>query len=297
MLESRWLEAGCKRRVSDLKHGHLNEWLHAFEQLPAITPDFVGLEDVVTVAASPSKEDTAALHRVVELLIPWRKGPFSLMGIQIDSEWRSNMKWARIENNIDLNGKSILDVGSGNGYYGWRMLEAGASSVTGVESTLPYVFQAALIANYIELPNTVIPCRYGEELWLHRYDVVFSMGVLYHQRDMVKHVNDLHENLKRNGALVLETLVADETFIPERRYARMRNVWTVPSVDDVKQLLARAGFKHVALIDRCRTTRFEQRSTKYMPFESLQDALDPNDHRRTVEGYPAPERAMFVGYC
>lgn len=296
-LESRWLAAGCDCTISSLKHGHLDKWLAHLNKLPDINPDFVHLTDVVTVVASPTTQDIRTLNSVVELLIPWRKGPFSLFGIEIDAEWRSNMKWARVMNHIDLRDKTVLDVGSGNGYYGWRMIEAGAASVTGVESTLPHVLQGALLQHYIDRPNTVIPLRYGVEEWPHRYDVVFSMGVLYHQRDMDKHVRDLRNNLRRNGILVLESLVADETIVPKSRYARMRNVWTVPSVQDVTQLLTRSGFRQIELIDQTRTTIQEQRTTKYMPYDSLQDALDAQDQSLTVEGYPAPERAMFVGHC
>jgi tRNA (mo5U34)-methyltransferase len=32
-----------------------------------------------------------------------------------------------------------------------------------------------------------------------------------------------------------------------------------------------------------------------MTFDSLGEALDPTDPRRTVEGHPAPVRAMVIG--
>jgi tRNA (mo5U34)-methyltransferase len=32
-----------------------------------------------------------------------------------------------------------------------------------------------------------------------------------------------------------------------------------------------------------------------MRFESLEQALDPNDRQRTIEGLPAPVRAVVVG--
>ena len=38
----------------------------------------------------------------------------------------------------------------------------------------------------------------------------------------------------------------------------------------------------------------EQRSTEWMRFDSLASALDPNDSGRTVEGWPAPERALLL---
>ncbi|MEW8068099.1 MAG: DUF1698 domain-containing protein, partial [Candidatus Thiodiazotropha endolucinida] len=42
------------------------------------------------------------------------------------------------------------------------------------------------------------------------------------------------------------------------------------------------------------TTIEEQRATEWMRFESLADYLDPADRSLTIEGYPAPRRAVFV---
>nr|WP_169730591.1 DUF1698 domain-containing protein [Carnimonas nigrificans] len=38
----------------------------------------------------------------------------------------------------------------------------------------------------------------------------------------------------------------------------------------------------------------EQRSTEWMTFQSLKDFLDPEDQHKTIEGYPAPRRALLV---
>jgi tRNA (mo5U34)-methyltransferase len=52
--------------------------------------------------------------------------------------------------------------------------------------------------------------------------------------------------------------------------------------------------RDIRLIDVSATTVEEQRSTPWMHFESLADFLDPTDHRRTAEGYPAPCRAILT---
>jgi len=41
---------------------------------------------------SISNEDLEMLHKNAKALIPWRKGPFSLCGLKIDSEWQSKEK-------------------------------------------------------------------------------------------------------------------------------------------------------------------------------------------------------------
>ncbi len=59
--------------------------------------------------------------------MPWRKGPFSLYGVNIDTEWRSDWKWDRVLPHLSpLKGRLVLDVGCGGGYHMWRMLGEGA---------------------------------------------------------------------------------------------------------------------------------------------------------------------------
>ena len=54
-----------------------------------------------------------------------------------------------------------------------------------------------------------------------------------------------------------------------------------------------AGYSGVRLLDVNRTNVEEQRSTEWMRFESLPEALDPANPGLTIEGYPAPARALF----
>lgn len=52
----------------------------------------------VTAIRDPelSAGETRRLNSILEQLKPWRKGPFSLYGINIDTEWRSDWKWDRV---------------------------------------------------------------------------------------------------------------------------------------------------------------------------------------------------------
>jgi tRNA (mo5U34)-methyltransferase len=60
---------------------------------------------------------------LLEALRPWKKGPLSLFGVGIDTEWRSDWKWARLAPELDpLAGKVVADVGCANGYFMYRML-------------------------------------------------------------------------------------------------------------------------------------------------------------------------------
>ena len=73
----------------------------------------------------------------------------------------------------------------------------------------------------------------------------------------------------------------------------MRNVWYLPSVKALELWLRRAGFQHIETVDVALTTTEEQRATEWMQYHSLSDFLDPNDKTKTIEGHPAPLRAII----
>lgn len=98
--------------------------------------------------------------------------------------------------------------------------------------------------------------------------------------------------------MVLESLIIDgdrdTVLIPKDRYAKMANVWFLPSTDALELWLYRAGFREIRTIDVTRTSTDEQRATSWMTFQSLSDFLDPNDPGLTAEGLPAPQRAILI---
>jgi tRNA (mo5U34)-methyltransferase len=241
------------------------------------------------------------LDQNLRLFHPWRKGPFRLFGIDIDTEWRSDMKWDRVIPHISsLNDKVVLDIGCGSGYHCWRMEGKGARLVVGIEPTLSYVMQYHVMQHYIQSSRTfVLPFSTDNMPEVaNAFDTVFSMGVLYHRRAPIDHLDQLWNWLKPGGELVLETLVKEgkqgQILVPENRYAKMRNVWFIPSCDTLALWLRRCNFENIHCVDVNQTTTEEQRSTEWMQFESLKDFLDPEDPDKTIEGYPAPRRAIFI---
>jgi tRNA (mo5U34)-methyltransferase len=210
------------------------------------------------------------------------------------------LKWARLQNHIDLKDKLVLDVGCGNGYYLYRMLGAGVKAAVGVDPFLLYVMQFHAINKYIQTNKAaVLPVGIDD---VPRncgcFDTAFSMGLLYHRRDAGKHLTDLFGFLKPGGQLVLETIVLDgkgeELLVPEGRYAKMNNVWNIPSPKLLEKWLTDNGCKKIEIVDITRTTTNEQRRTNWMRYESLADFLDPTDDSKTIEGYPAPVRAIIL---
>ena len=282
------------------RHGDLPAWAAALARLPENAATRVDLSADCLLAESREAVGIEALTETLMAFHPWRKGPFCLFGLHLDTEWRSDWKWARIAPHLDLRGRRVLDVGCGNGYYGWRMLGAGADLVVGVDPTLRYVMQYAALRRLLgEHPNYVLPLRFealpeGEG----SFDTALSLGVLYHRRDPQEHLGRLRSQLRPGGTLVLEGLVIEgkacEVLEPRGRYAKMKNVHAVPAPETVLGWLEAAGFTATRVIDVTPTTEQEQRRTAWMRFESLADFLDPNDPSRTVEGHPAPRRAVWL---
>ena len=130
------------------------------------------------------------------------------------------------------------------------------------------------------------------------FDTVFSMGVLYHRKSPIDHLLQLKSLLCSGGELCLETLVIDggkgDVLLPKNRYARMKNVWFIPSAIELSGWLERCGFKNVRVVNSSSTTIKEQRSTEWMPFESLSECLNMEDPGLTVENLPAPKRAIII---
>ena len=286
------------------RHGNLEQWQTVIECLPKLATTHRLLDaDAVQVGLSDDLSETAGmqLEHQLKALHPWRKGPYNLFGINIDTEWRSDWKWNRLKNHISpLNHRMVLDVGCGNGYHCWRMLGAGAKMVIGIDPLLLNVMQFQLVRKlHGEAPLYVLPLGIEELPYgLNAFDTVFSMGVLYHRRSPIDHLLELRDCLQPGGELVLETLVIDgrlgEVLLPEGRYARMRNVWFLPSCETLISWLKRCGFKNIRLVDVTTTSTEEQRSTEWMQFNSLKDFLSAENPQLTCEGLPAPKRAIII---
>ena len=285
------------------RYGDMPEWMNALQALPDIKPSSLELRENVTIGSSSDLGDISReeLIALLQAFHPWRKGPYNFFGIDIETEWRSDWKWDRLIDHIQpLTGRKVLDVGCGNGYHGWRMRGAGADFVLGIEPFLVSVMQFQVMQRYICDPqHHVIPIGVEDlPANLACFDSVFSMGVLYHRRSPLDHILELKGCLRPGGQLVLETLIVEgdqnTVFMPAGRYAKMRNVWFLPSVDAMILWLQRCGFRETACVNTNRTSHEEQRPTEWMRFESLVDYIDPDDPTKTIEGYPAPLRAIFT---
>ncbi|MBF7072890.1 tRNA 5-methoxyuridine(34)/uridine 5-oxyacetic acid(34) synthase CmoB [Glaciecola sp. MH2013] len=285
------------------RHGDAKKWEKQLTQLPSFDNYSVDLSKGVSLLLNDhdiSDSHKAHVESVLKQFMPWRKGPFHFFGIDIDTEWRSDWKWERVLPFVDdLKGKKVLDVGCGSGYHLFRMLGLESSLAIGIDPTDLFFYQFSIFKRYLNnKPIHFLPIGIEDMPQTQSFDTVFSMGVLYHRRDPIEFLYQLKNQLARGGQLVLETIVIDgdinTVLMPGERYAQMRNVWFIPSCAALQQWLARVGFKDIKLVDLSTTTIEEQRATEWMTNHSLVDFLSPTDPTKTIEGYPAPKRAVIT---
>jgi tRNA (mo5U34)-methyltransferase len=288
------LEATIAKRTN---HGDLPKWQAALDALPEVARGW-RIEDGVLVAGE-AVSDGESLAETLKTLTPWRKGPLNLGGVFIDTEWRSDWKWDRIAPHVDLEGKRTLDIGAGNGYFGWRMLHAGARTVIACDPTIGYWMQYNAIRHFAgPCNNLLLPLKFEDLPDEADYDVVFSLGVLYHRKDPAEHLQRIRRQLNLGGTAVVETLIipggTDDELDPPDRYANMRNVHHLPTESRLLRWMHEAAFSDARIVDVTPTTTDEQRSTDWMPFHSLRNALR-RDGQATNEGHPRPRRAVAIG--
>jgi len=303
---SEWLATladSVERAFNSPRHGELDKWLAMLDNLPDIKPSSIDLESQVRIGETIDCDENARelLEQDLRMLMPWRKGPLSMFGIEINTEWHSDWKWERVQPHIkSLKGKHVLDIGCGNGYYALRSYGQGADLVVGVDPGQKYIMQFYAMKKYFgNIPVHLLPLGIEDiPPSLKAFDTVFSMGVLYHRRSPLEHLYELRDCLKPGGELVLETLVIEgdvnSVLLPTDRYQQMRNVWFLPSCDALVLWMQRCGFKNVRVVDVTRTSTDEQRATDWMTFDSLEKFLDPTDPTKTIEGYPGPIRAVVL---
>ncbi len=283
-------------------HGDAHRWESAVLHLPELEAERIDLKSAVCVESEIDEATQIKVEAELRQLCPWRKGPYFMHGVHIDTEWRSDWKWDRVLPHLSpLAGRRIIDIGCGNGYHGWRMAGEGAKLVVGVDPQTLFNFQFWAMRKFIgeDFPMWVVPLGIQDlPEDLTGFDTIFSMGVLYHRKDPHEHINQLKQLIRPGGEMVLETLVIDGPagfdLVPESRYAQMRNVWHVPSPATLIGWMEECGLENVRVVDLNQTSVEEQRSTDWMQYNSLPEFLDPNDPNKTVEGYPAPLRAVVI---
>lgn len=245
-----------------------------------------------------NEEQKEKIERTAKMMMPWRKGPFDLFGLFIDTEWQSYLKYNLLEPHFNLKDKRVADVGCNNGYYMFRMLNQQPQKLVGFDPSALYKTQFDFINHYVqsEIEFELLGVEHLP-FYEHKFDTVFCLGVLYHRSDPVGTLKALAKGMEKGAELFLDTFMidgdADICLSPETTYSKIPNIYFVPTVKALKNWCGRAGFIDIEVLEITITTEDEQRSTAWIEGQSLGSFLDPDDPSKTVEGYPAPKRVYI----
>jgi tRNA (mo5U34)-methyltransferase len=256
----------------------------------------VRLDDAVTIVSKDGSD--VDLYKLAKEFMPWRKGPFELFGVFIDSEWRSNLKYNLLRPYFDLKDKRVADIGCNNGYYLFRMQEDKPKQLVGFDPSPLFMMQFEFIHNFVK--SDIVYELLGVEhleFYEEKFDFIFCLGVLYHRSDPVGMLKSLFRGLEKGGEVILDTFYIsgddDICLTPEATYSKISNIYFVPTVKALKNWCLRAGFSSFEVLATAVTDESEQRKTEWIEGESLVDFLDKDDKTKTIEGYEAPKR-VFV---
>ncbi len=278
---------------------NIKPYQEAIAALPEYTNVKVALGDRVEIQiADLSSEDLEQIKQTALLMKPWRKGPFQFNTIFIDSEWQSQIKYNLLEPHFNLKDKIVGDIGCNNGYYLFRMLSQQPKKLIGFDPSAIYYSQFQFVDHFIK--SGIVYELLGVEhveLYEHKFDTLFCLGVLYHRSDPVAMLKSLFKGLNKGGELILDTFMIDGEeeicLTPKDRYSKIPNIYFVPTVNALKNWCYRAGFESVEVLEIMKTELNEQRKTEWIDTQSLEDFLDPDDPTKTIEGYPAPKRVYL----
>ena len=252
----------------------------------------INIGDIIEINGEKNPE----ILKLAKMLMPWRKGPFKINDIFIDSEWKSYIKWNTMKNFLDLENKEILDIGCNNGYHMFRMLEMNPKSITGFDPSALFNLQFEFINSFIK--SDIEYKLLGVEhipYYEKKFDTIFCMGVLYHRRDPIKMLKEVKSGLKKDGEVILDTLIIEgneEIALSPVRYAKMKNIYFIPTLKTLYNWIEKAKFSSIEFIGKRYTTTNEQRKTEWIEGESLEHFLNKNQ-TKTIEGYEPPLRVYL----
>jgi tRNA (mo5U34)-methyltransferase len=303
-LDEGAVELAIRSEIARRVNPETLQLLEAFDQLPDVTPTTLNMAaDRIGIGTGGDLSDLKERHQLetaLKALKPWRKGPFDFFGLPLDAEWASELKWKRLLNHLpNVKNKRILDVGCNSGYFLFKLLAHKPKLCFGIDPVLLYFIQFQAIQKYVQSKNIYFAPIGWDELgpFTEQFDLVLCMGILYHHPAPPIILKQLKRMMRKKGLIIFETLIipGDDSvsLTPKNRYARMSNIYFIPTLNCLKNWLIKANYKSIEVIDVTPTTPKEQRVTPWSYNQSLSDFLDPTDPTKTVEGYPAPLRVII----
>ncbi|UDG80379.1 tRNA 5-methoxyuridine(34)/uridine 5-oxyacetic acid(34) synthase CmoB [Candidatus Annandia pinicola] len=268
---------------NNINNVNFKKLFYILNNIPIVKPKYLDLKNSIIVCNNLKKKKKNIIKKLLFKLLPWKKGPFYLYGINIDSEWRSDWKWSIIKPYVkNIKKDLVLDIGCNNGYYMWRMLGMGSKIIIGIENIPLYFFQFEVIRKLVGNYNNIhmIPLNFNIIKKIEAFNIVFSMGLLYHLKSPFNHIIKIRKNLLNGGELILETLVTlkkDNTIIlPIEKYLNMKNIWFIPSIILLKKILIKCKFENIRIINYRYINVKEQRNTKWILNKSCLNIKNKN---------------------
>lgn len=254
--------------------------------------------DCVEIRSNLNESEREDILDMALNLRSWRKGPFKIDDIFIDSEWRSFVKFNILKPHMNLEGKIVGDIGCNNGYYLFKMLPFKPKKLIGFDPSINTFMQFKFINRFVR--SSIYYELLGVEhlpYYEHKFDTLFCLGVLYHRSDPVKMLKELKGSLNKGGEVFLDTMYIDMrgefALSPKKTYSKIPNIYFVPTIDALTGWCERAKFKDIEILATKDTDFSEQRKTDWILGQSLENFLDENDPNLTIEGYPAPKRVYL----
>ncbi|QKG29070.1 tRNA 5-methoxyuridine(34)/uridine 5-oxyacetic acid(34) synthase CmoB [Campylobacter sp. RM16187] len=287
-------------RVAKFKELEGKIYAPLLKEISDIAPceSIVKFTDTVEIDTNLNREEQEKTLQTALNLRSWRKGPFRIDETFIDAEWRSFIKFNILRPHIDLDGKVVGDIGCNNGYYLFKMLPFGAKKLVGFDPGIMTFLQFKFINHFVR--SKISYELLGVEhlpYYEHKFDTLFCLGVIYHRSDPIKMLKDLKMSLNSGGELFLDTMYLDMygdfALTPKQTYSKISNIYFVPTISALINWCERANFKDIKILATKETDFKEQRKTEWILGQSLENFLDLNNPKLTIEGYPAPRRVYL----
>ena len=248
-----------------------------------------------------SETDLDDFKKKAEALKPWKKGPYKIGELYIDSEWRSDLKWERLKSHLShVKNKTICDVGAANGYFMFALSEFFPRYVLGLEPYERFRKQFDLLQSFYQKDRLFMSSLGVEHLTYmpKSFDIVLCLGILYHRTDPIQTLRDIHGSLKKGGEVFIDTHLemapGDYALFPKKKYLGASASWWIPSEEVLISWLERSGFTSVEMIHKSKLSFKEQRATEWAEIRSLREFVHTREGReKTIEGYTLPSRAYF----
>ena len=301
-------EFSVLKKLSIYNNQHYSKSLNLINQISKEDYELdLSSNDLISINSKviDKKEDKfqeELIEKVIESLMPWRKGPYNILGNFIDSEWNSSLKWKRIKPYLSsIKNQNICDLGCNNGYFMFKMLKENPNLILGLDPTIRYYLQFIFLSKNLDYKNLFFELMGFKELHFFKgiFDLVLCLGILYHHQDPIYILKEIHQSLKKNGKVIIDCQgikgEKDIALFPKRTYAAKKGFWFLPTLNCLKNWIKRSGFQDYEVIF-CEKLDWnkEQRKSQHSPFNSLKEGL--LNEEATIEGYSVPVRFYLIAY-